>query len=96
MRIRYSNKAIDCITEIGNFLKQNNLQPNFISNHLNELKTKIASLLTAFPNSGYELQFKNTKLRRLVVNNYSVLYKYSSEKQLIEIAYIHKQNLPKL
>lgn len=96
MKVKYSEKAIDCITKIGSFLDKNNLSDNFIKNHLLELKLKIDSLLTAFPESGKKYDFKRTGLRQLVVNNYSVLYKYSSDTKLVEIAYIYKHNLPKI
>lgn len=96
MKVKYSTKSIGCLENIGRYLQENNLDSGFISQHLIELKTSINATLSLFPNSGHEIRVKNATVRRLVIKNYVVLYKYQSAKQLIDIAYIHKQNLPKI
>ena len=96
MKVKYSAKALDCIEGIGHYLQSNNLDDGFISRYLTELKTSINKALSVFPESGHEIKIKNTILRRLVVKGHVVLYKYEPNKQLIDIAYLHKQNLPRI
>lgn len=91
----FTTKARVSLKQIASYLQENNLNKSFITEHLEELKNGSINILTKLPESDNELEINNVLCRKLVVKNYTILYRFDSP-QLVRVLLVYKQNRPHL
>ncbi|MES0490774.1 MAG: type II toxin-antitoxin system RelE/ParE family toxin [Leptospirales bacterium] len=73
--IIFSPIAIDRLSEIAEYLYQQNQSKTFILDYLGSLETYLNSVLSQFPESGTPMEQFGKCIRRIVYQKYSFLYR---------------------
>ena len=90
--IVFSPRARDRLSEMAEYLNQQNLSRSFILDYLKKIENWLQTLLGQFPESGTPLPEFGKDVRRVVYQQYSFLYRVKGD--VVEILTLYRENLP--
>ena len=92
--IVFSKKASQRLAKIADFIYDKSESKSIALAYMARLKQYIFNILTQFPESGRKAEEYGKKIRKLVYQGYSILYRVNEQKERIEIVNIFRENLP--
>jgi plasmid stabilization system protein ParE len=94
MKIKFSDKSYLALDEIAEFIYNGTQSKKFTAKYIRSIRIYIKNVLLDFPKLGRPAEEFGEGVRKLVYQNYSILYRIKDNE--IEILTLYRENLPKI